>query len=192
MKKSNVLLITYYTNILFLILLIKFEFSSASNNVSNFWGYLLMGLILLSGVLILVFGVLNVREAYNLYHKNDLIGLRNHMKLLKLGLIPYYVINLAVHGLFFLSSMAISRGLILFTPFLIIFFIPIGLAYLSLLFSSAYSIGYLILNHKSGFMKWHEMLLQIIFQFIFIIDVLSTLFILIKYKDTQRIKTYEK
>ncbi len=192
MKKSNVLLITYYANILFLILLIKFEFSSASNNVSNFWGYLLMGLILLSGVLILVFGVLNVREAYNLYQKNDLIGLRNHMKLLKLGLIPYYVINLVVHSLFFLSSMAISRGLILFTPFLIIFFIPIGLAYLSLLFSSSYSIGYLILNHKSGFMKWHEMLLQIIFQFIFIIDVLSTLFILIKYKDTQRIKTYEK
>lgn len=192
MKKSNVLLIAYYANIFFLILLIKFVFSSPSTSIPNFWGYLLVGLILISGILILVFGVLNIREAYSLYQKNDFIGLRNRMKLLKLGLIPYYAINLAIHGLFFLSSMAISRGLILFTPFLIIFLIPIGLAYLSILFSSTYSIGYLILNHKLGLIKWHKMILHILFQLIFIIDVLSTLFILIKYRDTQRIKTYEK
>ncbi len=183
MKLVRGLLIGIYTNILFVILLLALMFISSTN--PSIGGRLLLGVLfaaIISGIFNMVLGILNIWSAFQLYRKKEYTVVRKRMKVLKLGSIPFFIINFLVYFLLFILFVAASRGILLFTPIPLFFTVFIFFTYLIVIFTSSYGIGFLAIVKREKKINTGSFVIHILLQLCFVLDVFDTIILLFKYK----------
>lgn len=110
------------------------------------------------------------------------------MSRLKLGAVPYFILNfLFCAGLAFLV-VASSRGFIIFSPIPILFVIPIFLTYGTVVSTSIYGIFYIASLLKEGKITIGKAILHILLQICFVLDIVDTLVLLIIYRVKKNVK----
>ena len=95
---------------------------------------------------------------------------------IKILLIPYWILNFIISGSFWFILIGASHG---FGMFLIIVTFISAICIFSL--TSIYSILFILLYWKNGYIKNNELLIYMFFQFCFILDIIGI--ILLKNKN---------
>jgi hypothetical protein len=175
-----------YVNLFMVILLMaRLLWGLTNNNMGDWMRWLLTAAVVISGISNVIFAVKNIINTCRLYKNREYNSLRKYMKVRKLGVIPYFVLNFVIYFLLFTLFFAASRGLILFTPIPLIFLLPIFFTYLTVLFTSSYGIGFVAIINKEKRLKNGKLIIHVLLQLCFILDVISTIILLMKYKDEQ-------
>lgn len=184
MKFIRNLLIGLYINIFLVILLFVLMFKSSTNQSIGEWTLLVvLCAAVITSILSIIFGVINIINTYKLCKDNEYNSLRKYMKVLKFGAVPYFIINFIVYFFIFFIFLAASRGIILFTPIPLIFIGIIFFTYLAVIFTSSYGIDFLVIVKKEKIIKTGSLVIHILLQLCFVLDVVDTLIILMKYKS---------
>lgn len=175
-----------YVNLFMIILLLFSSFYELIENGAVGWiQWLLLALIVISGILNLIFAVKNIINTCRLYKNGEYNSLRKYMKVLKLGSIPYFVLNFAIYFLLFMVLFAATHGVLVATPIPFLFLPPILFAYLTVLFTSSYGIGFLAIIKKEKRLKSRSLIIHVLLQLCFVLDIISTIILLIRYKVEQ-------
>jgi hypothetical protein len=132
---------------------------------------------------LLMLSIGHLKRAIGFYKANDADGLRRGMKQMKLASIPYFVVNFIYFAALALLAMVASRGIVLFTPIPLIFVLVMLFTYVIMSFTSIYGIVYLIWLKKSGETKLATMVVHIVMQLVFVLDILNTVFLLSWYPN---------
>jgi hypothetical protein len=182
----NTLLGLYVNLFLIILLIVNLLNGLTKNNMSNLMQRMLIAVVVVSGVSNAIFAIKNVINTCRLYKSGDYNSLRKHMKMLKLGTIPYFILNFILYFLLFLLFFAASRGLIIFTPIPLLLLLPIFFTYLTVLFTSCYGIGFIAIINKENNTKSGNLIVHVLLQLCFVLDVVSTIILLTKYKVKPR------
>lgn len=181
----NTLFCLYVNLFMVILLLVSLFWGLLSNNMGNWVQWLSFSILVLSGILNVIFAVKNILSTLELYRNNEYNGLRRHMRVIKFGLIPYFIFNFIIYFLLFMLLLAASHGIFLFSPIPLIFVIPGFFTYLTVLFTSSYGIGFLLILNKGKLINKKRLLIYILLQFCFILDEISTVILLVKYKKIE-------
>ena len=183
MKYIRKTLLGLYINLFIVILLmVSLLHRLTKNNIGNWMQWLLIAAVVISSISNVIFAVKNIINTYRLYKNREYNSMRKHMKVLKLGTIPYFILNFIIYLLLFLLFYAASRGLIIFTPIPLLFVVPIFFTYLAVLFTSCYGIGFIAIINKEKNSSKGKLIIHVLLQLCFILDVISTIILLIKYR----------
>lgn len=183
MKSVRNTLIGLYFNLFVVILTLVFWLRGLINsNTSNWLKWILVVALIVSEIFNIVFAVINAINSFILLKNRDYNSMRKNMKALKFGVIPYFVINFVIYALLLLLLFAASRGLIMFTPIPLLFSIPVFFAYLTVIFTSSYGIGFSLILYKDKRIKTGKLVLHILLQLCFVLDVLDTIILIAKNK----------
>jgi hypothetical protein len=128
--------------------------------------------------------IISIIHAIKIFIQKDLLSLKIIAKIIKLGLIPFWILNFT--GLAFLTIMINlpSHGFGIF-----IIPIPIMASYFVLIVTSFFSILYLLLLYKNKTIDNKHFLIYIITQFLFIFDIIGILHLFNKIRNENIIKT---
>lgn len=172
-----------YFNLFMVILSILLMIRGISdNNMGNLVKWILVGLLIVSGIFNIIFAVINTVKSLDYLKNNDYNSMRKNMKVLKFGVIPYFVINFIIYLLLFVLFFAASRGFILFTPLPLLFLIPVFFAYLTVIFTATYGIGFSLILYNEKRISAGKLIVHIMLQLCFVLDVIDTVFLLAKNK----------
>jgi len=192
MKINRVMLFVMYfylTAVSFLIYRIIIIVGSV-DDLSDYFDDLLFdisaALSILLAIVIVILLIFSVFQSIKLFHKNETEELRKQMKRIKFSMIPFYVINFGVFTFFFMLLFAASRGIIIFTPFMIPFLLQIGFTYLTVVGTSSYGMLFAYSNYKNNLTKLDKSILLVILQLLFVLDIVATI-ILLKDKELNHI-----
>ncbi|KUO63129.1 MAG: hypothetical protein APF84_11435 [Gracilibacter sp. BRH_c7a] len=180
MKLKNTLFVLY-ANLITVIMLWVSLFNGSIYNIS-FIHWFLIVVFIISSVLIAVFAVKNVSNAFRLYKNEEYNSLRRNMKVLKLGSIPYFLINFVFYFLLFALFFVGSRGFFIFTPIPLLLLLNVFLTYIIVLFTSSYGIGFVAVARSEKRLNNTTCIIHVLFQLCFVLDVISTILLLVKYK----------
>jgi hypothetical protein len=183
MKFCRNTLIGLYINLSFVILLWVSIFMGLVNNKLDWKQWLLLFFLVISGIFNVIFAVINIFITFKLYKNNEYNSLRKNMKSTKLGAIPYFIINFIFYFLLFALFFAASRGIMIVTPIPLLFLVPIAFTYLSVLSTSFYGIGFIVILYKAKKLKIGKLIFHILLQLCFVLDVVDTLILLAKNKS---------
>lgn len=137
------------------------------------------------------YGIRCIVQAIKFFRGDDLISLREYMKVGKRGLILYFLINFIYHALFFMILMAASRGIFLFGPIPMLL-IPLMLfTYLAVIFTSSFSIAFILLLKKKRMMEPGTMIFNIFMQLNFVLDIIGMVFLLKRFKKDMLVHAAE-
>lgn len=179
----NTLLWLYVNLFMIILLLISSLQALVKNRTGNWMQWLLVALVVITGILNVIFAIKNIINSCRLYKNREYNSLRQYMKVLKLGSIPYFILNFAIYFLLFIILFAASRGIIVVTPIpLFIFSPPILFTYLEVLFTSSYGIGFIAIINKEKRIKSVSFIIHVLLQLCFILDIISTIVLLTRYK----------
>lgn len=185
MKPVRLALLGLYLNLFLIILLLVCFIGEVLFYGTPHWSnWVIVVLIIISGIFNFIIAVTNVINSITLFKNSDHVSLRQNMKILKFGLIPYFVINFVLYLFIFLILFAASRGIIIFSPIPLFFIIPIFFTYLAVLFTSFYGIGYVLILWKENRIKNSCLVIHVLLQLCFVLDVISTIILLAKYKNS--------
>lgn len=189
MKLVKNALISLYINLFVIILLLVslLKFGLIKNDIGNLIKYLLIAGVIISCIFNAIFALKNVLKAYQLYKNKECNSLRKHMKALKFGVIPYFVLNFVIYLFLFAILFVGSRGIMIVTPIPLIFLFPIFFTYLIVVFTSSYGICFAVINSKEKGLSKMKLVLYTLLQLCFVLDVISTVILLIKYKKVEEI-----
>lgn len=130
---------------------------------------LLLSFLLMTG-LVQLLGWIHAGASISAYRRNDMARLRSGWRMLKLGAIPFYILNFIWSSLAWGALVAASRGTLLpLVP------IPIGVTWLMVIQSGVTGWLYIRCLRESG---EDAAILHSVCQFIPVLDVLSTLLLL--------------
>ena len=178
----NTLLGLYVNLFIVILLLVRLLQELTINNAESPIQRLLIIAMVISLILNVIFAVINIINTIRLYKNREYNSMRTYMKVLKLGSIPYFVLNFIIYFLLFMLFFAASRGLIMFTPTPLLFLIPIFFTYLNVLFTSFYGLGFIATISKEKKLSKGKMLIHVLLQLCFVLDVISTIILLREYK----------
>lgn len=178
----NTLLGLYVNLFMVILLIVSLLRGLTKNSMGNWMQWLLIVAVIISSISNVIFAVKNIFDTCRLYKNREYNSLRKHMKMLKLGTIPYFALNFIIYFLLFMLFFAASRGLIIFTPIPLLFLLPIFFTYITVLFTSCYGIGFAVIINKEKNLKSGKLIIYVLLQLCFILDVISTIILLIKYK----------
>lgn len=185
MKPVRLALIGLYLNLFLIILLLVCFIGEVLFYGNAHWSnWVIVALIAISGIFNFIIAIANIINSITLFRNSDDVSLRQNMKTLKFGLIPYFFINFILYLFIFLILFAASRGIIIFSPIPLFFIIPIIFTYLAVLFTSFYGIGYVLILGKENRIKSNGLVIHVLLQLCFVLDVISTVILLAKYKNS--------
>ncbi len=182
MKYIRGLHISYYLNFVAAVALLKFGIFVPIELDTSALLKIDMAVIILTMVAILYFGVHGIITAVKLFRANDLTALRRHMKHAKVGMIPFFIINFIYYLALIMLVLGASRGLFLFGPIFVVIVPIVIFTYLAVLFTSAFTIAYILLMKKNNQLTGDAVVLHICLQLIFVLDMVS-MFILLRKKS---------
>ncbi|MGN1319030.1 MAG: hypothetical protein ACI4VF_08430 [Lachnospirales bacterium] len=133
-----------------------------------------------------IYGIKNIIFAVNLYRNNDEDTLFKYAKKAKYGAIWIFVINFILNFFVWFILAVGTRGMIIFGAFIIIFLI-IAMTYLDVLFTSCFAIALILLKKVKGEVTLSFTIFNIIFLLCFVIDVLDTIYLHIKFRKKEKI-----
>lgn len=188
----NTLVGLYVSLFLVILLLVCLFWGLIDEEIGSWRQWLATFSLIISGVLNVAFAIVNIKNAYRLYKNRESITLRKYIKTLKLGAIPYFILNFVIYLLLFMLFFAASRGILIFTPIPLFFLIPTFFTYLAVLFTSPYAIGFVAVLRNENKMKTGKLIMHIILQLCFVLDVIDTIALLRKYKTQQILDECEK
>ncbi|NLJ88534.1 MAG: hypothetical protein GX327_07130 [Epulopiscium sp.] len=182
MKRIRALQISYYINIfaaIALILILMLFYGSKIQNI-----FLLADIMLgiFSIIAIFLFGILCISNAVVLYRRGDLATLRQYMKVAKRGLIPFFIINFIYCAFLNMILFVASRGIFIIGPIPIMIIIMVSFTYLAVLFSSSYSIAFIIQLKKKDKLSQGVAFLNICLQLIFVLDIIELIYLLRRFR----------
>lgn len=171
MKTAKLFLAGMYLHLAFSIAapigILYLGWNGAGWNRSN--GSLLLA-YLLAIALVQLLGWISVGTAVSAYRRNDMACLLSGWRTLKLGAIPFYILNFLWSVLAWGAIAAASRGI-----FLLLVPIPIGITWLMVIQSGFTGWLYIRCLRESG---EDAAVLHSVCQFLPVLDVLSTLLLL--------------
>jgi len=189
MKKVNLLIsILYLNNVILVIIstyffsafieLLIFLFTKKELEITSFSDSLniyekLPIIFLLWFIFYFIFSIVNIISLIYDYKNNNSEILFKKMKRLKIGLIPFWIIN-------FICYIPISAILLVAGHGFGFIIVPIFifLSYTVLIFTSIFSIVYLKLLRRNEIITKKQFIIHTILQLFFILDVIDTLYIL--------------
>jgi hypothetical protein len=116
------------------------------------------------------FIVINIINTVILYRQNNISELRKNAKIIKLTLIPFWILHFILSAIIIFIFLGISRGMgIIFVP------IPIFFTYILLLITSIFSITYILLLNKNKYLKHYYV--HILLQLCFVIDIIDIIYL---------------
>ena len=187
MKKVNILLVVMYLNTLLLFFVCLYIFSSipgkviinnreiSSEQINNSYEYL-PTMFWIWVVLFSIVGVINIVSVILDFLKNETNILYKKMKRVKLGLIPYWLFNFLFYIPISFSVLVIGHGFgFIFIPLLIF------ASYIVLLQTSTFSFAYLLSLRRNSIISNKQLIVQTIWQLIFMIDIIGTIYIIRKF-----------
>lgn len=189
---KNTLIGLYVSLFLVILLLVCLFWGLIDKEIGSWRQWLATFALIIAGVLNVVFAIVNIKNAYRLYKNRESITLRKYMKTLKFGAIPYFVLNFVIYLLLFLLFFAASRGIIIFSPIPLFFLIPTFFTYLAVLYTSPYAIGFVAVLRNEGKMKTGKLVIHVLLQLCFVLDVVDAIVLLKKYKTQQILDECEK
>ncbi|AQS08742.1 hypothetical protein CLOBY_08520 [Clostridium saccharobutylicum] len=188
MKFVKNALISLYINLFIIIFLfVSLLRGLIKNDMGNWIHILLIAGVIISGISNIIFAAKNTINSCKLCKNRDYNSLRKCMKILKFGAIPYFILDFAMHFLIFLFLFAASRRTMIFTPIPLLFFIPICFTYPTVVFTSLYGIGFVVSISRDKKLSKKKFIFHVLLQLCFILDVISTISLLIKYKKIDEI-----
>ena len=117
--------------------------------------------------------ILNIKNTIKLFRQNNILEIRKNVKIIKLSLIPFWILHFIISVIIMFVFLGISRGLgIIFIP------IPIFFTYLFLLITSIFSIAFILLLNKNKYLKHNY--IHILLQLCFVIDIIDIIYLLRK------------
>ncbi len=140
-------------------------------------------LAFISWVANIVLTVLNIKNAYWLYSNKESIFLKKYMSALKLGAVPYFIINFIFCAGLIFAVVASSRGLIIFSPIPILFIIPIFLTYGTVVSTSFYGLFFIASVLKEDKITIGKAIVHMLLQICFVLDIVDTIALLIIYRE---------
>jgi hypothetical protein len=152
------------------------------NNMGNWLQWILVVTLIISGIFNIIFAGINGVNSFTLFKNNDYNSMRKSMKTLKFGAIPYFAINFIIYFLLSLLFFAASRGIILFSPIPLLFVIPVFFAYLTVISTATYGLGFSLILYKEKRLRTGILVLHMILQLCFVLDVIDTVILLTKNK----------
>ncbi|GKU25150.1 DUF6652 family protein [Clostridium folliculivorans] len=183
MKNVKNTLIGLYFNLFIVILSLLFLLRGLTHSNMYAWlKWIFVFALIVSETFNIVFAGINAVNSFILLKNSDYNSMRKNMKALKFGVIPYFVINFIIYALLFLLFFAASRGLIVFTPIPLLFLIPVFFAYLTVIFTSSYGIGFSLILYKEKRIKTGKLVLHMLLQLCFVLDVIDTIILVSKNK----------
>jgi hypothetical protein len=143
--------------------------------------FFIWGVWFLSFITITTISIIN---AIKIFIKKDLFSLKLITKIIKLGLIPFWILNFIG-----LASLTIMINLPSHGFGIFIIPIPIMASYFVLIVTSFFSILYLLLLYKNNTIDNKQFLIYIITQFLFIFDIIGILHLFNKIRNENIMKT---
>jgi len=173
-----VLLFLYMYNLIFIGFIVYFVLNFKNNSITGFY---VVGIIL--AIWFIAYIVISIKNIfYNKYLlvNNDNDKLKKNAELVKFGAIPFWIINFIILALITFAAVMGTRGILMFfVP------IPILVSYIIFLGTSIFSISYIRLLYKEKVIVFKQMVIYIILQLIFCLDVVGILYLKIKYKNKE-------
>nr|WP_325211396.1 DUF6652 family protein [uncultured Oscillibacter sp.] len=171
MKTAKLFLAGIYVHLAFSVAapigILYLGWGGAGWNRSN--GSLLLAYLLVIG-LVQLLGWISAGAAVSAYRRNDMARLLSAWRTLKLGAVPFHILNFLWSVLAWGSIVAASRGV-----FILLVPIPIGLTWLMIIQSGVTGWLYIRCLRESG---EDAAILHSVCQFLPVLDVLSTLLLL--------------
>lgn len=191
MKNLRRLQISYYINMFGAIVLLIFAVLALSEEKLRFLlivDLAIMGITLLTAM---YFGIRCIVNALQLYKKEDLQLLREYMKVGKRGLIPFFIINFIYYILIFMLLIVASHGIFLFSPIPLLFVPLIIFTYFAVIFTSSFSIAFILLLKKKEKISIIDMVLNIWLQLIFILDIIGMILLLNRFNKNKLVHSVD-
>jgi hypothetical protein len=127
-------------------------------------------------LLYIIISIKNIFFVKYLIKQNNKDKLKKDVELIKFGSIPFWIINFIILSILTIGAVMGTRGILIFlVP------IPIFISYIILLGTSIFSISYIRLLYKENNIVHKEMILQIILQLIFVLDIFGIIYLKNKY-----------
>ena len=143
------------------------------------------GAVLVLAIMIVLFVLLivNIYQGFQSHRAEDRPLLRSAMKRIKLGSIPFFILNfLLCLGVGFVILGA-SRGFAVFLPWVWLWVMcAVGITYCLAAGTSCYGIFFSRTLNKDGDLSTGSMVKHIILQLIFVADIIDTILLLKKFR----------
>lgn len=182
MKKLNLLIGVLYLNTMGLIIVSIYLFFSIFNNTNigeKSSGSMehIPNLFLVWLIIYVVSAVVNIITLVIDYKENKINLIYRKMKRIKIGLIPFWIINFICYVPISAFILAVGHGF----GFIIV---PIFIfaSYTVLIVTSAFSIAYLLFLRTSDEIDNRKFIIHVIWQLFFVTDIIDTFRIIKKYK----------
>ena len=140
----------------------------------------LVVLFIFYGVYKIFWGIRNIITGVKLTKAGDSESLGSFMKTAKFGSIPLYVIVFIINFLMWSLLLIASRGIGIFS-FLFMIAPTVFFTYLNVIFTSVFSICFLIDKKNKGEISAVSMVVHILLQLCFVIDVIDTIYLCAKF-----------
>lgn len=187
MKKINLLIGVLYINTLILIavgiyftkaifdVIINKTDMTHNINPTSFYNILLI-IFLIWFIIYFIFSIINIIALIIDCKNNNLNILFNKMKRIKMGLIPYWIINFICYLPISMTWLVAGHGF----GFIVV---PIFIfaSYTVLILTSIFSIVYLYKLQKNNIILKKQFIIHIILQLFFVIDIIDIIYILKKW-----------
>ncbi len=131
---------------------------------------------------IIIMGVCHLKLAYSLYKKDESKQLRRGMLYMKVGTIPFFLLNFVYFAFVTVFPLILPMGFIFLAPEILVMIFAGTMTYIIMLCTSVYGMGYLALLKKEEKISLTRLVVNLILQVIFVLDILDTIYLLIKYR----------
>ena len=139
--------------------------------------------ICLTFVALLVLSLLHLAKAVRHLANGEAAPLRQGMRAMKLGSIPYFLLNFLYFILLAIVLLMGTRGLVIMTPIPLLFGVVVGMTYLVMLGNSVYGVCYVFHLRNQSRITNGKAVLHIILHGIFVLDILDTIILLARHKE---------
>ncbi len=173
------------TSPLWLYALIKRDYVKAffksEQGESNLFIKYFFTVFIFSVILVLIVSLITAINAIILYNKGDYISLKKSMTAVKLWTIPFYIVNFIFSALICLAVTMGLRGMgLIFVP------IPIAFTCTIIFLTGFYGIFYVKHLRKNFSLQKPPGIKHYFFQLIPVLDIIDTIYLLIKFKEEIR------
>lgn len=124
-------------------------------------------------------GIRNIKTGIKLAKSGDGDSLMSFMKITKFGSIPLYVIVFIIYFFMTLVMLLAPMGFLMI-PFTLV--PAVIFTYLNVIFTSAFTIGFLVDKKIKGEVSMAFVIINGILQFCFVLDVIDTIYLCVKFR----------
>lgn len=124
-------------------------------------------------------GIRNIKTGIKLAKSGDGDSMMSFMKITKFGSIPLYVIVFIIYFFMTLVMLLAPMGFLMI-PFTLV--PAVIFTYLNVIFTSAFTIGFLVDKKIKGEVSMAFVIINGILQFCFVLDVIDTIYLCVKFR----------